>query len=167
MQNTLMDGGSLSRKAMADGGPAGSIRALVVGADEAYRWRAEAVIGELGSIVFALASPTDPVDVTYLAQRERANVVVLDATGCETALLAVIAALADLVPRVGVVVVCEHLTPAAQQLLALPKWGWRSELRGAVQRASIDGSPLALRPRLTADMRRDLRGPAPGRPSRR
>ena len=105
--------------------------------------------------------------MAYLSRRERADVIVLDATGCEAAVAAVIAALADAVPRTGVVVVCEHLTPAAQQLGALPKWGWRSELRAAVQRASLDGSPLALRPTLKADMRRDLRGLAPGQISRR
>ncbi len=167
MQNARMDGGSLSPKSMADGLPAAPIRALVVGVDDAYRRRAQAVLGELGDIAFALSEPTDAADVTYLAGAERADVVVLDATGCEAAVAAVVSALADAVPRVGVVVVCEHLTPAAQALLALPKWGWRSELRGAVQRAAIDGSPSALRPRLMADLRRDLRGPVPGRASRR
>jgi len=162
-----MDGGSLSPKSMAADASAASIRALVVGADVAYRRRVETVLGEIGSVVFALSAPTDPSDVAYLAQRERPDVVVLDATGCEVAVVAVVAALADVMPRIGVVVVCEHLTPAAQQLGALPKWGWRSELRGAVQRASIDGSPLGLRPRLEADMRRDLRGLAPGHLLRR
>jgi hypothetical protein len=152
---------------MAADAPAASIRALVVGVDEGYRRRAQLVIGELGSVAFALVAPTDAADVAYLARRERADVVVLDATGCEVAVVAVIAALADVMPRIGIVVVCEHMTPAAQRLLALPKWGWRSELRGAIQRAAIDGSPLALRPTLKADMRRDLRGLAPGHLARR
>ena len=146
MQNARMEGGSLSPKSMTAGAPVAPIRALVVGPDEAYRRRAQAVIGELGSVTFALVVPTDAGDVASLARSERADVVVLDATACEAAVVAVIAALADAVPRSGVVVVCEHLTPAAQQLRALPKWGWRSELRGAVQRASLGGSRHALRP---------------------
>jgi hypothetical protein len=167
MQNSRMQGGSLSPKSMAAGRPVASIRALVVGVDKGYHGRAQLVMGELGSVVFALVTPTDAADVALLARRESADVLVLDASGCEPAVAAVIAALADVLPRIGVVVVCEHMTPAAQRLLALPKWGWRSELRGAVQRAAIDGSPLALRPTLKADMRRDLRGLAPGRLSRR
>jgi hypothetical protein len=167
MQNARMQGGSLSPKSMAPGKPVTSIRALVVGADEGYRRRAQLVMDELGSVAFALVAPTDAGDVAFLARRERAEVVVLDATGCEVSVAAVIAALADVMPRLGVVVVCEHLTPAAQQLHALPKWGWRSELRGAIQRGSIDGSPLGLRPRVEADLRRDLRGLAPGHLPRR
>jgi hypothetical protein len=167
MQNSRMQGGSLSPKSMAPGKPVASIRALVVGVDAGYRRRAQIVVAELGSVAFAPIMPTDAVDVAFLARRESADVVVLDASGCEAAVAAVIAALADVMPRIGVVVVCEHMTPAAQRLLALPKWGWRSELRGAIQRAAIDGSPLALRPTLKADMRRDLRGLEPGRLSRR
>jgi NAD(P)-dependent dehydrogenase (short-subunit alcohol dehydrogenase family) len=144
-----------------------TIRVLVIGTDARYRERAQAVIGELGSVVFAVAEPSDPDDVAVLAHRERADVVVLDATDCEAAVASVVAALSAKAPRLGVVVVCEHLTGAARKLNALPKWGWRSELSAAVQHARIDGSPLSLsRARWHAE-RRDLRGVAPAPAARR
>ncbi len=142
---------------------AAPIGTLVVGGDVAYRDRATGVLGELGSVTFAFALPTDPEDVVWLVRQARAGVVVLDATGCEAAIAAVVSALAQQAPRVGVVIVCKHLTQAAHDLHALPKWGWKRELRMAVQRAHLDGNPLGHRTALLA-ARRDLRragaGPA-------
>ena len=135
-----------------------AVRALVVGGDAGYRERAEGVLGELGSVAFALAEPSDVDDIWRRVREQRADVVVLDATACETSVARVIFALAELAPQLGVVVVCEHLTDAARELHALPKWGWMRDLRAAVQRAAIDGSPL-VRPRaLPLAARRDLRG---------
>lgn len=164
-----MGPGSLSRQPIAAEGRASALRVLVVGADAHYHGRGHAVLSELGSVTFALVQPTDPETVSALAQHERADVVVLDATGCEAGVAPVVAALATESPRLGVVVVCEHLTNAARDLGALPKWGWTRDLRVAVQRAQIDGSPLAPRPAalLRADARRDLRGVAPGLIARR
>ena len=121
-------------------------RTLVVGGDVGYRERALTVLGEIGSVTFALTPPTDPQDVSCLVRQARADVVVLDATGCESAVADVVAALAQAAPLLGVVVICEHLTEPARRLQALPKWGWTRQLRDAVQRAHIHGSPLA-RPR--------------------
>lgn len=146
-----------------------TVRVVVIGADARYRERAQTVIGPLGSVAFAVARPDDPGDVAVLAQRERADVVVLDATDCEAAVARVVAALAATSPRLGVVVVCEHLTDGARELGALPKWGWRSELSAAVQHAQIDGSAHSLarsRERWRAG-RRDLRGVTPAAGSRR
>ena len=146
-----------------------TIRVLVIGTDVRYRERAQTVIGALGSVAFAVAEPCDPDDVAVLAHRERADVVVLDATDCEAAVARVVAALAAKLPRLGVVVVCEHLTHAARELGALPKWGWRSELSAAVQHAQIDGSARSLarsRERWGAG-RRDLRGVTPPSGARR
>ena len=158
----------MSPQSMAADGRAIASRVLVVGTDEHYRERAHAVLSELGSVTFAVTPPTEPDSVGSLARHERADVVVLDATGCEAAVAGVVEALATVAPRLGVVVVCEHLTNAAHDLGALPKWGWTRDLRLAVQRAQIDGSPLAQRPadRLLAG-RRDLRGVAPGSIARR
>jgi len=157
----------MSPQSMAAADGARTVRVLVIGTDARYRERARTVIGALGSVVFAVAKPCDPDDVAVLAQRERADVLVLDATGCEAAVAHVMATLAAKAPRLGVVVVCEHLTDAARELDALPKWGWRSELSAAVQHAQIDGSPLARSVERWRAGRRDLRDLAPGQISRR
>jgi len=147
--------------------PARHINALVVTTDARFQERAESVLGEVGTVSVALMSPAEPGDVTWLVREAHADVVVLDATGCEAAVPRAIAALAVSAPQLGVVVVCEHLTGAARQLGALPKWGWMRDLRVAVQRARIDGSPLTpSRERLNA-VRRDLRRPAPSGAARR
>lgn len=158
---------SLSREPIVPAEQIPAIRALVVSADASYRRRAETVVGEVAAVAFALVAPAVADDVWWLVQHEHANVVVLDATDCEAAVADVIARLSALASELGVVVVCEHLTDAARDLRALPKWGWTSELRGAVQRARLDGSPLS-RPRAPwiAD-RRDLRGVGRGPISRR
>jgi CheY-like chemotaxis protein len=147
---------------------ASALRALVVGTDARYQERAHAVIGELGRVSFAVTEPTDPEAVAMLARHEQADVVVLDATGCELAVAAVVSALASSAPRLGVVVVCEHLTDAARALDALPKWGWTRDLRAAVEHARVHGSPLVTPPgeRLRT-ARRDLRSAAPDPIARR
>ena len=143
------------------------IHALVVSADARFHERAEGVIGEIGVVSSALMSPADGADVSWLVEQAGADVVVLDATGCEAAVAGVRSALAASAPRLGVVVVCEHLTSAAHGLGALPKWGWMRDLRVAVQHAYIDGSPLRpARERLHA-VRRDLRGVTPISAARR
>lgn len=159
--------GRMSTQSMTARQGTGAIRALVVAADGRYRVRAETVIGEVGGVAFALGAPTDPEDVWWLVRHERASVVVLDATGCEAAVQRVIAKLYAVAPRLGVVVVCEHLTDAARDLRALPKWGWTRELRAAVLRAQIEGSPLARPAAPWEAGRRDLRGVPAGPLGRR
>ena len=162
-----MNPASLSQPSPAAAQRSAPIRALAIGADAGYRERFETVVGEVGGVAFALAAPSDADHVWWLVQRERANVVVLDATGCEAAVARVVVALSALAPRLGVVVVCEHLTEAAHDLHALPKWGWRRELRAAVLRAQIDGSPLARVGELSHGARRELRAVTLQSPQRR
>ena len=153
-----MNGASVGAQSVDLGDRARVIDTLVIGSDARYGQRARDVLGDVGGVTLALSPPTDPADAQWLVQQSRAAVVVLDATGCEAAVGRVIAALSDSSPRLGVVVVCEHLTDAARSLGALPKWGWKRDLRSAVQRAQIDGSPLAPPSALWSAGRRDLRG---------
>lgn len=146
---------------------AAPIRTLVVTGDARYRERAQGVLGELGEVTFALVQPTDAEDVAWLVRQARPDVVVHDATGCEAVVAAVLAMLAQRSPGVGVVVICEHLTDAARELHALPKWGWTRELRAAVQRARLDGNELASRRKPLPGLRRDLRSAADAAIARR
>lgn len=118
------------------------IRTLVISRDLAYRERAMAVLSELGPVSFAVTSLADSGDVVSLVQDEGADVVVLDATGCESATRSAIEALADAAPHSGVVVVCHHCTEAARELQALPKWGWTQDLRAGAELAYRYGNPL-------------------------
>jgi hypothetical protein len=68
------------------------IRTLVISCDRDYRERAMTVLSELGPVSFAVASLGDAGDVVSLVQSEHPDVVVLDATGGETAARQVIAA---------------------------------------------------------------------------
>lgn len=152
---------SMSPESMRPQELSGPIRMLVVGADADYRERAVSVLGELGRVAFALVAPTEPKDVWGLVEHEHADVVVLDATDCEAQAAKAITALWGFAPRLGVVVVCEHLTDAARDLNALPKWGWTRDLRAAVLFAHAEGNPLARRRALPGAGRRELRGLAP------
>ena len=117
------------------------ICSLVLASDAAYCDRVLRVVGDLGPVVLAITAEgrcDEPEDALALVRRENPDVVVLDATGCEAAVTRVAAALAESLPRVGVVIVCEHSTSAARQLGALPKWGWTQDLRNAVEHAYAD-----------------------------
>jgi DNA-binding NarL/FixJ family response regulator len=129
------------------------IRTLVVSGDVDYKDRALSVVSELGPTAFAVGSLSVPEDVLNLAAAECADVVVLDASGCEHDAGAVISKLAECLPRVGVVVVCEHCSAAAVALDALPKWGWTQDLRAGIECAYREGNPLC--PGLRAAMRRN------------
>lgn len=122
------------------------IRITVISTDVAYRERAWTVLSELGRVSFVVSSLAEPDDIAGLLRAEPADVVVLDATGCETAAGKVLATLAAKTPRTGVVVVCHHCTQAARELSALPKWGWTQDLRAGVERAYRDGNPNATGP---------------------
>lgn len=142
------------------------IRTLVVSPDLAYHERAMTVLGELGRVVCAVTGLSEPGDVVHLVVQERADVVLLDATGCESAARKVIAALADAAPRAGVVAVCHHCTEAARELDALPKWGWTQDLRAGIELAYREGnplSPLALRSLRRRSSWQRMAGPLPRR----
>lgn len=118
------------------------VRTLVLSPDLAYRERALTVLSDLGPVSFAAASTAAPGDVAALLDEEPADVVLLDATGGETAAREVIETLARTAPRTGIVVACEHCTGAARDLRALPKWGWTHDLRAGVEVAYHDGNPV-------------------------
>ncbi|CAN5203576.1 hypothetical protein BH20ACT16_BH20ACT16_07350 [soil metagenome] len=122
------------------------IRITVISTDVAYRERAWTVLSELGRVSFVVSSLVEPDDIAGLLRAEPVDVVVLDATGCETAARKVIATLAEKAPRTGVVVVCHHCTQAARELCALPKWGWTQDLRTGVERAYRHGNPQSTGP---------------------
>ncbi|MEJ7826194.1 MAG: hypothetical protein WKF48_12230 [Solirubrobacteraceae bacterium] len=138
-----------------------------MGTDAGYHDRAQAVLGELGRVSFALAEPADADLVLSLAEHEQADVVVLDATGSESAVQAVLDTLSASDPRLGVVVVCEHLMGNERNLQALPKWGWTRDLRVAVQRARHDASPVVPRGAVATAARREPSEDARVRAARR
>lgn len=119
------------------------IRTLVISPDLAYRERAWTVLSELGPVSFTVATLSDAEDIAGLLHDERPDVVLLDATGCETAAREVITTLAGTSPRTGIVVVCHHCTEGARELQALPKWGWTQDLRAGVELAYGEGNPLS------------------------
>jgi hypothetical protein len=121
------------------------IRSLVVGRDLAFRQRAVTVLGDLGVVAFAIASLEVPAEVVALIHSERADVVVLDATGCESDVARVVAALCDEVPGIGVVLVATKTTHACG-ITTIDKWGWAEELSRAVQAAYHRGNPLKEEP---------------------
>jgi hypothetical protein len=120
------------------------IRTLVLSPDSAYRERAMTVLSALGPVSFAATSLARIDDIASLLGDQQADVVLLDATGCEAAARAAIAALAEAAPRTGIVVVCQHCTAAARPLHALPKWGWTQDLRAGVEHAYREAHPLSV-----------------------
>jgi hypothetical protein len=125
------------------------IRSLVLSDEDSFRAHVLGVIADLGPVSFAriaISDTGDPADVVALVLHERPDVVLLDATGRESGARRALRALAESPVRAGVVVVCEHSTPAARQLGALPKWGWTQDLRGAVEQAFLDGRAPAPGP---------------------
>ncbi len=118
-----------------------SIRTLVVARDLSFRQRVVTVLTDLGVVAFAITSLDRVDDVVALIERERADVVVLDATGCAPAAARLVFELADVSPRVGVVLVADD-GDARHGLRTLPKWGWAVDLSRAVQQAYHHGNPL-------------------------
>ena len=139
---------------------------LVISTDVAYRERAlDGAVRARSRRRSPSARSPSPTTSRACCTIEPADVVVLDATGCETAAGKVIATLAEKAPRTGVVVVCHHCTEAARELRALPKWGWTQDLRAGVELAYRDGNPLATGP--LSPLRRRSPWHAPGRPAAR
>lgn len=117
------------------------IRTLVIARDLAFRQRALTVFGELGAVAFAVGALNAADEVIALIARERAHVVVLDTTGCASAVAPVVYELSQLAPSVGVVLVSNRGEPA-NLLPTLEKWGWAEDLSRAVQQAYRRGNPL-------------------------
>jgi hypothetical protein len=118
------------------------IRTLVIARDLAFRERSMTVLVELGFVAFAVTSLDEAEAVVALVARQRADVVVLDATGCGTAVDRVVCALYESAPRVGVVVVAGTSDHSFCSLPVVAKWGWAADLSRAVAAAYDHGSPL-------------------------
>lgn len=118
------------------------IRTLVLARDLAFRQRAVTVLGDLGPVAFAIVDLGVPERVIALIREQRADVVVLDVTGCAPAIAGVVTELCERAPRVGVVVVSDDVAVRTHGHRALPKWGWASELIQAVQHAYHRDNPL-------------------------
>ncbi|MGH2841935.1 MAG: hypothetical protein ACRDKY_14025 [Solirubrobacteraceae bacterium] len=109
------------------------IRTLVLARDLAFRQRAITVLRDLGPVAFAIVDLGAPERVIALIREQRADVVVLDITGCAPAAAGVLTEIRDRAPMVGVVVVSDEVEVRSHANRALPKWGWASELTQAVQ----------------------------------
>ncbi len=118
------------------------IRTLTIARDLAFRQRAMTVLADLGPAAFAVAALEDPDDVVALIVQQCADVVILDVTVSGPALARVVVALSERVPRVGVIVVSDHVECAGHALPVLAKWGWAADLSRAVQDAYRHGNPL-------------------------
>lgn len=112
-----------------DGSPA---RVLLVAADRRYRTVTATLLSQRG---FAVTSDCGEDDLLELAVRERADVVVIDATTSLTAAACQAARLDALRPRVGVVAVSADSRSGLAALPVLPKWGEFEDLFEAVERA--------------------------------
>jgi hypothetical protein len=100
------------------------------------------VLVELGFVAFAVASLEATSEIVDLVVRQRADVAVLDATGCARAIAPLVTALFAVAPRVGVVVVADEVDRAVQSLAVVPKWGWAADISRAVRDAYRLGNPL-------------------------
>lgn len=117
------------------------MRTLVIARDLAFRQRALTVLADLGSVAFAVAPIEPAAEIVDLITRERADVVVLDATGCAPAVARVVHELCEVAPRIGVVLVGSR-DDRSHRLHTIDKWGWAEELTRAVQQAYHRGNPL-------------------------
>jgi hypothetical protein len=121
------------------------IRTLVIARDLAFRQRATTVLQEFGPTAFAVRSLAAIDEVLALVAKQRADVVVLDATGCRDAIAPMILALYGACRRVGVVVVSGEPVVVPGSPVVLPKWGWAADLSRAVNDAYDHGNPLEQR----------------------
>jgi hypothetical protein len=119
-----------------------AIRTLVIARDLAFRERAMTVLVELGFVAFAVVSLEAADDVLALVDEQRADVVVLDATGCAPAIARIVVQLGEIAPRVGIVVVSDEIDCVGHALPVTPKWGWATDLSRAVIDAYGRGNPL-------------------------
>jgi hypothetical protein len=118
------------------------VHTLVIAHDLAFRRRASMVLAELGCVSLANVALDAIGKIVILARRQRADVVVLDATGAIASVGPVVSALYDMAPRVGVLVVMDQVHCAVGGLRVIPREGPDANLSAAVTNASRLGSPL-------------------------
>jgi CheY-like chemotaxis protein len=110
----------------------GSDRVLLVTADRRFRALASTLLSQRGYTVIVSRGSED---VSELAERERADVVLLDATASLTAAARQSARLGSLPTPVGVVAVSGESAGSLEALRVLAKWGPFDEVLAAVERA--------------------------------
>ncbi|MGA9859986.1 MAG: hypothetical protein WBQ18_19125 [Solirubrobacteraceae bacterium] len=107
-------------------------RVLVVAGDRRYRSVTATLLTQRG---YAVSAGARHEDIVELAVRERADVVVIDASASLTAAACQAARLDALRPRVGVVAVGAEPVTGLTALPVLPKWGSFDALFAAIDRA--------------------------------
>jgi CheY-like chemotaxis protein len=116
-------------------------RVLVVANDRRFRAVAATLLSQRGYTVSVGGHGEDVID---LAIRERADVVVLDASASLTAAAREAARLGSLRPRVAVVAVAADPGDGLAALPVHAKWGSIDELLRAIRQACSGGAPAGL-----------------------
>lgn len=109
----------------------GSDRVLLVTTDRRFRALASTLLSQRGYTVIVSRGSED---VSELAERERADVVLLDATASLTAVARQSARLGSLPTPVGVVAVSGESAGSLEALPVLSKWASFDEVLAAVER---------------------------------
>ncbi|MFZ0043829.1 MAG: hypothetical protein WAK93_21140 [Solirubrobacteraceae bacterium] len=128
----------------ANGSPAP--RVLVIASDRRFRALTATLLTQRG---YPVSVGGHGVDVAELAVRERADVVVLDASASLTAAAREAARLGQLRPRVAVVAVGTDRTDGLAALPVHAKWGSFEELLGAITRAWPSAPRVTMVPALS------------------
>jgi CheY-like chemotaxis protein len=110
-------------------------RVLLVTSDRRFRALASTLLSQRG---YAVIVSRGNEDISELAEREHAEVVLLDATASLTAVARQSARLGSLPTPVGVVAVSDESAGALEALPVLAKWTSFDEVLAAVQRACHD-----------------------------
>ena len=114
--------------------PPAHARVLVIAGDRRYRAVAAALLAQRG---YHVAAGSRDEDVVSRAARERADVVVIDASSSLTAAACLAARLSALRPRVAVVAVSDEPDSGLAALPVVSKWGEFEDLFCAIER--VDG----------------------------
>jgi CheY-like chemotaxis protein len=109
-------------------------RVLLVADDRRFRALASALLSQRG---YSVSVSHHGSDVTELAVREAANVVVIDASASLTAAAQEAAKLAALTPPVGIVAVSANSDAGLVTLPVVSKWSPFEALFGAIERACL------------------------------
>ena len=111
-------------------------RVLVIASDRRFRGVAATLLTQRG---YAVAVGGRGEDIAELAVRERADVVIIDASTSLTVAAREAARVGSLRPRVGVVAVSDGSSHGLAALPVLPKWSSFDEVFEAIDRVRADG----------------------------
>jgi uncharacterized membrane protein (UPF0127 family)/CheY-like chemotaxis protein len=111
------------------------MRVLLVAHDRRFRTVASALLARRGCAVTTSMTATR---VAPLVERDRIEVVVLDCGGLLTDAARTVAAIGELNPAVGVVLVADEAEAGLHHLPVLAKWGPFEDVYAAIERAERD-----------------------------